>query len=270
MVCAGLFAGAALAVEPGRATGTLTVDGATAKLAFATTGSVENLFDDKKKDTLIVLSDRPPGDVAADDEVGLQLAARNGELAAMVVRLDGSKLINVAVHEKGIDGMVLLPGNWFTYRPAGAAAGSITLAKREWDGHSYACSAEFVGAPAKPTAPEAAPVPAPVEATPTLPPATTSTIDPKALTGALVAAMMNKDEDQALTLVQQGGDPNARDQYGMPVLNWAVMVCMPKLVKALVDKGADLKYERAPGMTILTEAGACPEAAKILRAAGAK
>ncbi len=54
------------------------------------------------------------------------------------------------------------------------------------------------------------------------------------------------------------------------MLNWAVMMCMPKVVKALVDKGADLKYERAPGMTIMQEAGACPEAAKILKAAGAR
>jgi hypothetical protein len=48
------------------------------------------------------------------------------------------------------------------------------------------------------------------------------------------------------------------------------MMCQPKVVKALVDKKADLKHQRAPGMTIMTEAGACPEAAAILRAAGAK
>jgi ankyrin repeat protein len=86
----------------------------------------------------------------------------------------------------------------------------------------------------------------------------------------LVAAMMSKDEEQALTLVKSGADPNLRDQYGVPMLNWATMMCMPRLVKTLVDRGADLKYERAPGFTILQEAGACPEAAKILRAAGAK
>jgi hypothetical protein len=47
-------------------------------------------------------------------------------------------------------------------------------------------------------------------------------------------------------------------------------MCQPQVVKALVDKKADLTYQRAPGMTVLTEAGACPEAAKILKAAGAK
>ena len=82
--------------------------------------------------------------------------------------------------------------------------------------------------------------------------------------------MMQKDEAQALKLIKLGLDPNARDQYGVPVLNWAVMMCMPKVVQALVDAKADLTYERAPGFTILKEAGACPEAEKILRAAGAK
>lgn len=271
LTCAGLAAGMAFAVEPGQASGSLTVDGTTAKLAYATSTTTPNLFSDDKKDTLVVLSDRPLGDIAADDVVGLQLAARNGELTAVVLRLDGSKLVNAGVHAKGVDGVALLPGNWFTFKPAGAAAGSITLARHEFDGHAFACSAEFAGAPQKPRAAESeAPATAPVEPTPTLPPASTSTVDTKALTAALVAAMMSKDEGQALEIVRQGVDPNVRDQYGMPVLNWSVMMCMPNVVQALIDKGADLKYERAPGMTILTEAGACPEAAKILRAAGAK
>ena len=81
---------------------------------------------------------------------------------------------------------------------------------------------------------------------------------------------MEKDERRALEILKLGADPNGRDQYGTAMLNWAVMMCQPQVVKALVDKKVDLTYQRAPGMTILTEAGACPEAAKILRAAGAK
>jgi hypothetical protein len=54
------------------------------------------------------------------------------------------------------------------------------------------------------------------------------------------------------------------------VLNWAVMMCQPTVVQALVNAKASLTYQRAPGLSILTEAGVCPEAAKILRAAGAK
>lgn len=146
----------------------------------------------------------------------------------------------------------------------------LLLARRESDGHAYACSVEFVAtaaAPVRAARVDAAPVIAP---TPTLPPATTSSISPKAMTELLVAAMMNKDEDQALKIIKLGADPNARDKYGTPMLNWAVMVCQPRVVKALVDAKASLTYERAPGMTIMQEAGACPEAAKILRAAGAR
>jgi hypothetical protein len=48
------------------------------------------------------------------------------------------------------------------------------------------------------------------------------------------------------------------------------MMCTPAVVQALVDRKADLTYQRAPGLTIMQEAGACPAAAKILKAAGAK
>jgi len=82
--------------------------------------------------------------------------------------------------------------------------------------------------------------------------------------------MMQKDEHMALELVKSGVDPNSRDESGIPILNWSVMMCMPSVVQALVDRKADLTYQRAPGMTIMTEAGACPAAAKILKAAGAK
>ena len=71
-------------------------------------------------------------------------------------------------------------------------------------------------------------------------------------------------------MIKLGADPNGRDQSGIPVLNWSVAMCMPQVVKALVDRKASLTYQRAPGLTIMAEAGACPEAAKILSAAGAK
>jgi len=48
------------------------------------------------------------------------------------------------------------------------------------------------------------------------------------------------------------------------------MVCQPLVVQALVNMKADLTYQRAPGLTALVEAGACPAAEKILRAAGAR
>ena len=270
-----LVAGAALAVEVGHASGTATVDGTSATMAFAVATTKENLFDESKRDTVVVITDRPLGDTAADDEIGLSLRARRGELFVLALRIDGTKLVNVEVSHAGSSGVTILPGVWFEYKSAGAAtgavAGSLRLAKRDDDGHSYSCAVEFAAGPAAaPRQAEAEEAPAEVQPTPTLPPATTSTVDPKSFTPLLVQAMMNKDEEQAVELVKLGADPNGRDQYGTPVLNWAVMMCQPRVVKALVDARASLTYERAPGLTVLKEAGACPAAAKILRAAGAR
>ena len=263
-----------LAVQAGQATGTASADATSAPMAFAVSTKVENLFDDTRKDTLVVITDRALGDTAADDDVGISLRARGGDLFALALRLDGAKLVNVSVYHEGLAGVVKLPGAWFEYAPAtvstGTVAGSLKLAKHEFDGHSYACSVQFAAAPAPAHGAAAAAAPAAVAPTPTLPPATTSNLDPASLTPLLVAAMMQKDEAQALKLIKLGADPNGRDQYGTPVLNWAVMMCQPTVVKALVDAKASLTTQRAPGMTILQEAGACPEAAKILRAAGAR
>ncbi len=266
---------AALALPAGKAAGTATVDGTAVAMSFAVSTKVENLFDDAKKDTLVVVTDKALGDLAADDDVGISMRARDGGVLALALRLDGAKLVNVSVYHAGLAGVVKLPGSWFDYKPAtgaaGISAGSLTLAKREFDGHSYACAVEFAAAPASaPQQAAAAPAPAAAAPAPTLPPASTSTLDPKSLTPLLVSAMMQKDEAQALKLIKLGADPNGRDDYGTPVLNWAVMMCQPSVVKALVDAKASLTYQRAPGMTIMQEAGACPEAAKILRAAGAK
>lgn len=269
------------AIAPGKAAGTFTLDGTSTPLPVAVSTAVAGLFDESKKDTLVVLADRDLGDLAADDEVGMHVAAREGRLVALALRLDGAKLVNLTVHAAGLDGEIKLPGAWFTWKPSGPAAGSLALAERAWDGHRFACSLLFVGAPAR-----AAAAKAPAVATTSRPPSaatpaaarqaappvasTASHADPQAMAKIVVAAIMAKDEAQAVRLVESGVDPNLRDDSGIPLLNWAVMSCMPRLTRALVAKGADVKVERAPGLTILTEAGACPEAAAILRAAGAR
>jgi hypothetical protein len=263
------------AAAPGKAAGTVTINGAASPLALAALTTAENLFDSSKRDTLIVLSDRSLGDTSADDEIGLSMKARRGELTVVALRVDGSKLVNVTMSHKGLDGVVKLPGTWFQYAASAKGTGTLKLAKREWDGSTYECSAEFnaVQAPAprpsEPEAPTAPPRAAPAPAD-QLPPPTTSNVDRSANTALVIQALMMKDEHQALELIKLGVDPNGKDQYGVPLLNWAVMTCQPKVVKALVDRKADLTYQRAPGMTIMTEAGACPAAAKILKAAGAK
>jgi hypothetical protein len=266
-----LSASDARAVEPGKAVGTVTISGVTTQLAFAVETKKENLFDSKKQDTVVVLSDKPLGATAPDDEIELSMRARTGELTVLALRIDGSKLINVQMSHKGLSGIAMLPGVWFQFSAVKPGAGTLKLEPHESDGRSYAVSVEFSAAPAARPAPPPAPAPPPKPApAPKPPPATTSNIDRKSATAFLVQAMMKKDEHQALELIKLGADPNGRDSSGIPVLNWAVMMCQPAVVQALVSAGSDLKYQRAPGMTIMTEAGACPEAAKILRAAGAR
>lgn len=273
LVLLSLAAVPAAAAEPGKATGTVTIDGAAVTMTLAASSEAENLFDAKKKDTIITITDRALGDAEAGDDTGLSMRARQGQLVAVLLRLDGTKLTNVSLVHKGLSGVVKLPGQWFTLTTTGKTSGTLTLAKKEFDGHTYACDLTFNGAPvAKKTAP-APPAEKPAAKAapePPLPKASTLTMDPKAATAAFVGAMMQKDEHQALALVKAGIDPNSRDKDGIPILNWAVMMCSPSVVQALVDRKADLKYQRAPGLTIMQEAGACPAAAKILAAAGAK
>lgn len=268
------LASPALAVDAGKASGTATIDGIATPLTFAVETRKENLFDEKKRDTVVVLTDKALGATRPDDEVELSLRARRGELLVLALRIDGDQLVNVTVSHKGLNGLVILPGAWFQFSSS-KSGGTLLLAKRDYQGHSYAVDAAFAAAPYVVPRPNPAPAPSSTDVKPTpapapAAPATTSTVDRKQATTLLVQALMQRDEHRALEIIKLGVDPNGRDQSGIPVLNWAVMMCQPPVVKALIDAKADLKYERAPGMTILTEAGACPEAARILRSAGAR
>ena len=266
-----------MAPEPGKAVGSFTYDGNTVTLAHAVEGKVEGLFDSSKQDLVVVLSDKPIGATAPGDDVELSLRARKGDLGALMLRIDGAKLVNVSVFHKGLAGKVLLPGAWFDYKPSKPGTGALKLAPRDFDGHKYAATVEFAAmaapkaaAPAPAAAATPPPSAAPKPAEKPLPPATTSNIDTKSANALLVQAMMEKDERRALEIIKLGADPNGKDQYGMPMLSWAVMMCQPQVVQALVDRKANVNYSRAPGMTVLAEAGACPAAQKILKAAGAK
>jgi hypothetical protein len=285
-LCVASLVPIARAAEPGKAVGTVTISGVTMPLAFAVETRKENLFDSKKQDTVVVLSDKPLGKTSAEDEIELSMRARTGELVVLALRIDGSKLVNVQMSHKGLSGIALLPGAWFQYNATKPGVGTLKLDSHEFDGRTYVASVEFTAAPApRPATPSKPPAPplaearspppppakaAPLAVQPKSTPATTSNIDRKSATAFLVQAMMKKDEHQALELIKLGANPNGRDSSGIPMLNWAVMMCQPAVVQALVSAKADLKYERAPGMTIMTEAGACPEAAKILRSAGAR
>jgi hypothetical protein len=136
-----------LADDPGKASGTVTIDGVTTTMTLAAASEAENLFDDKKKDAMITVTDGALGDARAGDDVSLSMRARKGDLVVFLLRLDGARLTNVSVMFKGLSGVVKLPGQWFTFTSTGKRSGTLKLAKKDFDGHSYACDLTFNGAP---------------------------------------------------------------------------------------------------------------------------
>jgi len=155
------IAPAAFALDAGKANGFAVIDGVAIPLAFAVDTRKENLFDAKKRDVVVVLTDKPLGATRPDNEVDLSLRARRGELVVVALRIDGDTLVNVTVSYKGLNGLVVLPGPWFQYGPPKAGVGSLRLARREFDGHSYEMDVTFAAtryvAPPPATPPAAAP-----------------------------------------------------------------------------------------------------------------
>lgn len=266
----------------GSAAGKFTFDGKAVALTHAYAYTGENLFDEKKKDTFVVVTDRAlPADQAPDDEVQLHVVAREGGVIALRLRIADGKATGVALFHPAAEGILLFPAQAATYAASAAAAGEVsghlkTPKPLELDGHTWSADLDFHAAIAAPKSAELATPPTPTKAPPPGPDAATAPLperDPKQSAveaKAIIAAIMTHDSARAVKYIQNGMDPNARDENGLSVLNWAVMSCDVPVVKALVDKGADVNYQRMPGYTMLTEAGACPAAEKILRAAGAK
>ena len=158
-------AAAPLAVETSKASGTLTIDGTEYPLLFAVETRKDNLFDEKKRDVVVVLTDKQLNVTKPDDEIGLTVKARRGELVALSLRIDGGTLVNVAVSHKDLDRLVIIPGAWFQYiagsRPG---AGRLKLIEREFEGHSLAIDVEFSAAPGARSATRPAAAPSGVEA----------------------------------------------------------------------------------------------------------
>jgi hypothetical protein len=269
LVLSVVLASAAVAPEPGKAIGTLTVDGVTTTLSHAVHTTKPNVFDESALDTVVVLSDRPLTPQEAANEGELLARAQGGDLVAVAIRFDErrgrTRLFNVAISHKGLATSALFPDVWVEHTYS-AGAGTLKIIPRELSGHTYAGSVEFaVVVPTETTS--VAPVSAGA-----LPPPSKTEADRKAATGLLIQALQEGDERRSLDIVALGVDPNGRDEkMNIPVINWAVMMCQPPVVKALVDLKADLTHERLPGMTLLSEAtAACPDAAPFLRAGGAK
>ena len=198
--------------------------------------------------------------------------ALKGELAVVAVRFDErrgrSRLFNVVVGHRALAEKVLLPDVYFDYTFKGGA-GTLKMAKREFNGHTYAAALEFaVTVPVETTA-AAAP---PAAATASLPPPSKTPAERTAATMLLIEALQEGNEDRALAVLKLGVDANASDEkMKIPVINWAVLMCMPPVIKELAELKADTTHERIPGMTLLAEAtAACPDSVPFLKAAGAK
>ncbi len=262
---------AALAAEPGKASGTITINGTATRLTHAVRTTRQNRFDETASDTVVVLSNRSLTTQQATDEAWLFARAERGELVALALCFDGrpgrGRLFNVALFHKGLIEIALLPDLVFESTFNGGA-GTLKMASREFRGHTYAASVEFaITVPAE-TAVTAA---TPGAGGPPLPPPSTSDADRRRATALLIDALQEGDERRSLEIITLGIDPNGRDEkMGIAAINWAVLMCQPLVVKALVELKADLKHERLPGMTLLREAvAACPDAVPYLRAAGA-
>jgi len=257
----------------GSAYGTLRFGDTQTLLRYATQSAAgaENVSDTSKRDRIIVLSDNPiPPTVGAEDSLGLSLVTRSGSFSFLMLRFDGPTLVNVKVGTPKQSGLVVIAGKLFKSKMSSESAGALFLEPKEIDGVIIASSVTFTAEMGKMAHRVLPTLVASPDPTPTIDPAANSKVSIKIATTLFLAAVMSKDEHQALELIKLGIDPNGIDQNGVPVLNWAVMMCQPTVVDALIKAGSSLTYERLPGVTILTEAGACPAAATILKEAGAR
>jgi hypothetical protein len=272
LVIAALILAVALGqpVTASKGAGTLTIDGTTTQLSHAIKTSRKNPFNDFFSDVVVLLSDKPVSEAEAANDAALLKRAQAGDLVTVAVRFDGrpkrGQLFNVAINHQGLTETALLPDVWFKYTFKGGA-GTLKMEPREFAGRTYATDVAFS-------------VPMPVETTEETAAATTRALPPPSKTDAdrqrasqmLIDALQEGDEARALTIVGLGIDPNAKDpKMGIALINWAVLMCQPPVVNALVELKADLSHERLPGMTLLAEArAACPEAVGYLKAGGAK
>lgn len=256
---------------PSKATGALNVNDSRTSLTHAVRIVKPNTFNDFFSDTVVVLSSQPLTAEEAADDAGLLTRAQRSDLVTVAVRFDGrpkrGQLFNVAINHKGLIETALLPDVWFkhTFKDG---AGTLKLERREFSGRIYTLDAEFtVPMPAETTAADASsPAAGP------LPPPSKTDADRARASALLIDALQEGDELRSLEIVKLGIDPNARDQrMGIPLINWAVLMCQPPVVAALVELKAELRHERLPGMTLLAEArAACPDAVGFLRAGGAQ
>ena len=259
------------AAQPGDTTGSgrVTINGTTTPLTHVIKTTRKNPFNDFFSDPVIILSNQPLTAAEAADDAALLARAQKEGLVTVAVRFDGrpkrGQLFNIGINHPGLSETALLPDVWVKYAVKDGA-GTIRLEPRELAGRTYAAEAAFP-APTPTVAEEAKAA----TARP-LPPPSKTDADRQRASQLLIEALQEGDEARALAIIPLGIDPNARDpKTNIALINWAVLMCQPPVVAALVELKADLNQERLPGMSLLTEArAACPEAVGYLKAGGAK
>lgn len=258
------------AVAAAKIEGHASVNGKSTPLTFAAAGTAENLFDDKKKDVIVLLADHAvPADLAADDEVGISLHARKGEFRAVMLRIDTTKkLLNVKLFDKGIAGLVMFAAKDFELIPGTidmkTAAGRIhTKAPTTFSGTTLELDATFdaaVGAAANAAAQPAAPVSAPAAPRPDASVALNQILL-KHLTFTptdFLTAVASQQTDVVKLYLDAGMSPDTPGGPGTPLfgaktpLVWAIMMQNAPMAVDLVKAGADVKKADANGMTALT------------------
>lgn len=260
-----------VAPEPGKASGSITIDGVQTALTHAVLITRPNVFDNEAADPVIVVSNLALTTEQANDDAALLARAQKGELVTLAFRFDGRRgkgqLFNIAVNHKGLDEVALLPDVLFKHTFKGGV-GMAKVDVKDFRGHSYSGSLDFAVVMPVETTEAAAPAPG----FGPLPPPSTNEAERRRASALLIQALQEGDEQRALAIVALGIDPDARDdRMNIPLVNWAVLMCQPQVIKLLVELKANLSVERLPGMTLLGEAqAACPDAVPFLKAGGAK
>lgn len=97
--------------QDGRATGSLTLNGARITLTHAYAVAKRGMFDKATEDVQVTLTDAELPDTARDDMFELIQLARDGKVTAVEVRIDATGApIGGAIYAKAFDGMVSVAG----------------------------------------------------------------------------------------------------------------------------------------------------------------
>ena len=143
-----LFAGAAYAVDPGRAQGTITVDGARIDLSYAyAVDHQKNEITNRKDDTRVVLTDKPLPDGTKLDDIDYSFP--EGTLGMVVCVTHDDKISHILIqHAKGMyDGGAFDGDPNYAFKRArterGDISGNVTAKRVKTNTMTFSLDVEF-------------------------------------------------------------------------------------------------------------------------------